>query len=472
MPPHSSSPLKPKKFIICICGSCKHIFKAPPSEHEHTVKCPACSHAVDIPTKIGQTTASDVFRFKCSNCQQDYCVLSKYGGKKFTCLACKQPTGIPVPAAAPQPEALEDPEVIEEDAPMYQLQDQPEDERVQVPEYDLSRVQPNAGGPKPAKKPNSGESSVMSKLKIPLIALGAIAGFIIGFVIVSSLTKGGGESAPAPGVPIQSPVAISFAEENVRLLHGMKQKDVGFRFHDRVAVTSPDLNETAYALSLGDIDSVASEVTFSNVADGAEAYIVESVITYAGNFTRTVIAGICVGIEYTYDEQTYEVSEDQFTKLMSLQVLDADNIELYAIGETADYLITQLDLFVTENSLFSAENFGFGVGFIVGFIVVIGFILVCQGIVFNKAGEPGWAIIVPIYNCIVLARVAGKSDGMGLLFAFAGFIPFVGGLIQLCLGISFAFGVAETFGKGWLFGLGLAFMPFIFYPILAFTSDV
>jgi hypothetical protein len=124
-----------------------------------------------------------------------------------------------------------------------------------------------------------------------------------------------------------------------------------------------------------------------------------------------------------------------------------------------------LDLFVTENSLFSAENFGFGVGFIVGFIVVIGFILVCQGIVYSKAGEPGWAVIVPLYNYVVMARVGGKSDGMGWFCAGAGLIPYIGGLVQAVLIITFAFGIAETFNKGWLFGLGLAFLPFIFYPI-------
>lgn len=82
--------------------------------------------------------------------------------------------------------------------------------------------------------------------------------------------------------------------------------------------------------------------------------------------------------------------------------------------------------------------------------------------VFTKAGKPGWACIVPIYNLIVMAEVAGKPGWWGLLCC----IPFVGIIFAVILAI----GIAENFGKSGLFALGLILLPFIFYPILGFGS--
>jgi ABC-type sulfate transport system permease subunit len=79
--------------------------------------------------------------------------------------------------------------------------------------------------------------------------------------------------------------------------------------------------------------------------------------------------------------------------------------------------------------------------------------------VFEKAGEPGWAAIVPIYNLVVLLKIAGRPLWWIILFI----IPFV----NFIIGIVVAFDVAKRFGKGAGFALGLVFLPFIFYPVLA-----
>ncbi len=80
--------------------------------------------------------------------------------------------------------------------------------------------------------------------------------------------------------------------------------------------------------------------------------------------------------------------------------------------------------------------------------------------IFEKAGEPGWACIVPIYSAIVMLRIAGKPWWWLFLF----FIPFVGLIFAILVCIE----LAKNFGKGAGFGLGLAFLGFIFFPILAF----
>ncbi len=82
--------------------------------------------------------------------------------------------------------------------------------------------------------------------------------------------------------------------------------------------------------------------------------------------------------------------------------------------------------------------------------------------VFEKAGKPGWAAIVPIYNAIVILEIVGRPTWWILLM----FIP--------CLSIIFSIIVmidlAKSFGKDALFGIGLIFLSFIFIPILGFGS--
>ena len=96
-------------------------------------------------------------------------------------------------------------------------------------------------------------------------------------------------------------------------------------------------------------------------------------------------------------------------------------------------------------------------------LVLLGLLnLIAMWKFFNKAGEPGWAILIPIYNLIVMLRIAGKPAWWFLLFM----IP----LVQIVVAIDVDVRTARRFGKGVGFGLGLLFLPVIFYPILAFGS--
>jgi hypothetical protein len=82
--------------------------------------------------------------------------------------------------------------------------------------------------------------------------------------------------------------------------------------------------------------------------------------------------------------------------------------------------------------------------------------------VFTKAGKPGWAAIVPIYNIIVLLAIAGKPTWWIILF----FIP----IVSLVMAILTYVALAERFGKGGGFAVGLVFLSPIFFPILGFGS--
>lgn len=82
--------------------------------------------------------------------------------------------------------------------------------------------------------------------------------------------------------------------------------------------------------------------------------------------------------------------------------------------------------------------------------------------VFEKAGEPGWAAIVPIYNIIVMLKISGKPIWWIILFL----IPVVNFIISILVAI----GIARNFGKSDGFGVGLALLAIVFYPMLAFSD--
>ena len=44
-------------------------------------------------------------------------------------------------------------------------------------------------------------------------------------------------------------------------------------------------------------------------------------------------------------------------------------------------------------------------------LLVLVFVLGGYWRVFDKAGEPGWAALIPIYNVVVLCRVVGRPTG-------------------------------------------------------------
>jgi hypothetical protein len=101
-------------------------------------------------------------------------------------------------------------------------------------------------------------------------------------------------------------------------------------------------------------------------------------------------------------------------------------------------------------------------GAIIGLIYLGLIVLVIASIwkVFAKAGQPGWAAIVPFYNAYILLKIAGKPGWWLILYL----IPIVGLVIAIIVSIE----IAKAFGKGTGFGIGLAFLGFIFYPILGF----
>jgi hypothetical protein len=109
----------------------------------------------------------------------------------------------------------------------------------------------------------------------------------------------------------------------------------------------------------------------------------------------------------------------------------------------------------------AAEQGGSMIGGLVGLAILV-FIIAAMWKVFTKAGKAGWLVLIPIVNVYQLLKIAGRPGWWLILFI----IP----LVNLIISILVSMDIAKSFGKGAGFGLGLAFLGPIFYPILGFGS--
>jgi len=103
-----------------------------------------------------------------------------------------------------------------------------------------------------------------------------------------------------------------------------------------------------------------------------------------------------------------------------------------------------------------------GIGSLI-YLGIIVLVIVSMWKLFERAGKPGWASIIPIYNIIVLLEIIGKPT-IWILWML---IP--------CVNIVFAVWAtnlfAKSFGKTEGYTIGMLLLPFIFYPMLAFGNN-
>lgn len=90
--------------------------------------------------------------------------------------------------------------------------------------------------------------------------------------------------------------------------------------------------------------------------------------------------------------------------------------------------------------------------------------IAAQWKIYTKAGKPGWACIIPIYNILVLLEIVGKPWWWLLLML----IP----LVNFVFFIWMYNLLSKSFGKSEGFTVGMILLPFIFFPILGFGDAV
>ncbi|MCM1038651.1 MAG: DUF5684 domain-containing protein [Ruminococcus sp.] len=117
---------------------------------------------------------------------------------------------------------------------------------------------------------------------------------------------------------------------------------------------------------------------------------------------------------------------------------------------------------MNDELMYSAVGAAFGAGYVIVALAVLIIELIGMWKIFEKAGKPGWASIIPFYNFYCLCEIA---IGNGWLFLLM-FVPCANFVIMVICYVK----LAVAFGKSPIFGIGMLFFPFIFTLILGFGS--
>lgn len=126
-------------------------------------------------------------------------------------------------------------------------------------------------------------------------------------------------------------------------------------------------------------------------------------------------------------------------------------------------MLLSLLMYATLSEESPEEMLGAGIIFVIVMSVLIGLALAALMIagfwkIFLKAGQHGWAAIVPFYNLYVLFKISWGNGWYFLLW----FVPIVGQIVWIIIFLK----LSEVFGHKVGFALGLIFLTFIFVPIL------
>jgi len=113
------------------------------------------------------------------------------------------------------------------------------------------------------------------------------------------------------------------------------------------------------------------------------------------------------------------------------------------------------------NLILANSDFGsLGAGMVILYLAILVLVVASWWVINQKAGKPGWAAIIPIYNVIVELQIAKMNPWLVLLM----FVPIANVVVLIMMYIN----IARLFGKGVGYALGLIFLSIIFLPMLAF----
>jgi hypothetical protein len=113
----------------------------------------------------------------------------------------------------------------------------------------------------------------------------------------------------------------------------------------------------------------------------------------------------------------------------------------------------------------SGDSTGLAAGgavFLIIYLAVVVLWLAGMWKTFAKAGQPGWAAIIPIYNIYVWTKIVGREPWWVVI----AIIPCISIVAVVVLSID----MAKSFGKDAAYGIGLWLLGFIFWPLLGFGS--
>jgi DNA-directed RNA polymerase subunit RPC12/RpoP len=469
-------------MINFICKNCGQKLKVPDQNAGKKAKCPKCNNPLLIPSAPEQSPQkSSLIKFRCPSCGQKIGLTTDYAGKRVKCAKCKNPIRVPQAPAKPAP-----PPVTDQTAVLRAGHEQPPPDKsiwqdvdnldelllqessapsVEPPPdqapagYALADAEPDEYDdemPHAATLARGPAAPPATKKKKPIII---IAASVIGLLIVGGIVWRlipDTDQQPEPQSQFDPSEVQEFAEQYIGLL---ENGDI-----DRaMELLNPDLQtdtdrerieKLAKRIAKDPITQLKCTLAHSEkLPDGNQFYLWGS-ITYEQD-SQSVILSL-------------RESEDQ---------LSVDGIALrHGLDGTASVGPHSYDdlaqiIFTAKSKEVLPIFAGFFCGFAIVIIVIALIQVAAMWVLFEKAGEPPWASLIPFYNMWVLAEIADLPGWVGALACLAPFVPvpLVAGLLDIVLWAIISINVARAFDRSVLFGIGLTIFPFIFYPVLAFS---
>jgi len=474
-------------MIKFACSNCGHRIGAPDKYAGKRVRCPKCKGATQVPQAGGAAAAGTpserVIKFRCPECNQKIGVSRDYAGKRVRCAKCKSPMRVPGGAQAPSRPAAQDAKAVlkagheeqppadpdiwgdmgdinellaaEQSAPALEREAEPggpdidDDERA-YPQY--AQRAPSAAGYGPG---GAGGEPKKSRKTIIIVAACVIGVLVLGIAAWFLAGPGPGQA----GGTMDAVGAQRIAEEYIVLVEDGQVENATRLLAEELRGDDYKDDIEAFSKQIGKNNMTELECTTTHFEEGLE------------------------GVEFYFWYKLHYEPGEQAKQSVVVNVRGADGDfaitgvgaeDIY--GQTASIGPKSFEELFDKLITAEAKEFGWLFGkFFCGFLLIALVLVVVQVIsmwvLFEKAGQPGWAAIVPFYNMWVFAEVGDKPGWWGLAAIFSAGIPVIGSVIQFVLFLTISIGVAQAFGRGVIFGIGLAILPFIFLPILAFSSD-
>jgi len=415
------------------------------------VRCPACKAVNHVTGEVIQTAGQEnsIIKFRCPSCNQKIGLTQDYAGKRVKCAKCSNPLVVPGTGG----EAGEERQVSqqgqeEERSEFYKLlepaAEAEESPALQVPEGMAERAAPGFQRESPAKAGGGNKRLFM--------IVGAACVVLVVVVVIILFVRGNGDAIEKQG-KFDLYQAQEFAEEFISLLEEGRTFEATKSFVPEVqdSVSQDKLSEMTKLLS------ASGKLALTNKREYFDKTSREKFFLFY----------------YKPGDEDYA---ERFVRVCILESSDNLLIEGVSIndffGEGVSVASARFDDIAAQAMLTPLIVLGTAVLGIVAIAAVVSiFTLICICIVYSKAGQPWWAALVPVYNLWVLAEIADKPGWYGLGIVLAGFIPVIGPVVQIILHINISIGVASAFDRGVIFGIGLFFLPFVFYPILAFSKN-
>lgn len=465
------------------CSNCGQKIKTDDKYAGRRVHCPKCKTLLQVPQAMGGTSPgqSAIIKFRCPNCSQKIGVSPDYAGKVVKCAKCKHRLRVPQPPGKPaQPQtpeglaalrvgqeppaadegrlpdlgAMNDMLQLEASAPF--LEDPLQISPVAEPGTDSSAEDYARQFPtRPSYQADGGKEKKKNKLVVPIvIAAVCIVLLVVGYVLIKGFVGKPVTTESQAGVILED--ARDFAEDYITMLaDGDIDASIEKLSPDVKGYTDKDqIDRLAKKIGKNEIINMEGEISHFEESPGGNLFYFWYNLIYEEG-TQAVI--VCVRESDTGFTVDGIAAQEPFGEDV---VIGQRSFEELA-GTVVVSVATRFAAFIARIACV-----------LIVVLLVTGLIqTISMWVIFEKANQPGWAAIVPFYNMWVLAEVGDQSGWVGLGVCFCGAIPIVGLIVQIALWITISVGVAKSFNRSILFGIGLSVLPFIFYPILAFSGD-